>query len=206
MITMNKPPYIVSPGNTSINGSATEYTSGSGIKQVKITIADETIFDKNYTGEHFVWFEWHFTADLGETYDIFVKAWDAAGNMIEDRRTVQCPNNGLYEPGYIYLFNSSKMGPVHLLRTLGLSIAVNYNTLYVVLPGISGEVASVKFTATQVFLGKLFEFTDVNMTDGCSANLLVPLGIYSITAYAYDSNHNQLAEYPIIAKMLIVLL
>lgn len=206
MITLNKPPYIILPGNTSINGSATDYISGSGVKRVKITVADETIFDKNYTGEYFVWFDWHFTADLGETYDIFVEVWDVAGNMIQERRTVQCPDHGMYEPGYIYLLENPKMGPYRFLLTLDLSIAVNYTSLYVVLPGITGEAASVKFVATQFFLGKTFEFWDMNMTDGCSTNLVVPLGIYSINAFAYDINNTQVAEYPIIAKLLIVLL
>jgi hypothetical protein len=206
MITMNKPPYIIVPGNTTINGSATEYTSGSGVSRVKILVNEETILDNAYMGDHSVWFEWHFTASLGETYDVLVDAWDMAGNKMEDRRTVHCPDRGMYEPGYVYWFDTPKMGPRPLLLTLDLSIAVNYTTLYVVFPGVSGEVASVKFAATQFFLGKPFEFWDLNMTDGCSTNLQVPLGIYSITAYTYDSNHNQLAQYSIIAKLLIMLL
>jgi hypothetical protein len=206
MITMNKPPDIVSPGNATINGSATEYSSGSGVDRVKITINEETIFDSTYAGTLLIWFEWHFTADLGESYDIYVEVWDKAGNKMEDRRTVLCPDHGFYDPGYIYLFNNPKIGPFHLLVTLGLSIAVNYDSLYVVLPGVSGDVASVKFIATRVFLGEAFEFWDMDMTDGCTANLIIPFGMYAINAYAYDSNHNQLAEYPIITKILILLL
>jgi len=206
MITINKPPDIIPPGNATINGSTTEYSTGSGIDRVKITVNEETIFDTTYAGNLHVWFEWNFTADRGETYDIYVEVWDEAGNKMEERRTVTCPDRGLYDLGYIYWFDNPKIGPVHLLVTLGLSIAVNYDTLYVVLPGISGNVTSVKFVATQLFLGQVFEFWDMNMTDGCSVNLLVPFGIYGIKAYAYDSNHNQLAEYPIVAKMLILLI
>jgi hypothetical protein len=173
---------------------------------VKIIVNEETIFDSLYSGEQKIWFEWNFTADRGETYDIFIEAWDVAGNTMEDRQTVICPDRGLYDPGYIYLFDNPKIGPRKMLVTLGLSIAVNYNTLYVVLPEITSDAASVKFVATQVFFSKEFVFWDTNMSDGCSIDLLVPFGFYQINAYAYDSSNNLLAEYLIITKMLILLL
>ena len=130
--------------------------------------------------------------------------WDTAGNRIEERRTVQCPDYGMYDPGYIYLFDNPKIGPVRLLVTLGLSIAVNYDTLYVVLPGVTSVAESVNFTATQVFLKKEFIFGDTNLSDGCSADLQVPFGVYEVKAYAYDGTNTQIAEYPIITKMLII--
>jgi hypothetical protein len=204
MITLHEPSYIIPPGSTTINGSATDYASGSGIDRVKISLNEETIFDVLYNGESPVWFEWNFTADRGENYDIFVEVWDAAGNKIEERRAVQCPDHGMYDPGYIYLFNNPKIGPVRLLVTLGLSVAVNYDSLYVVLPGVSSDAASVKFLATQVFLKKEFAFVDTNLSDGCSADLIVPLGFYGVKAYAYDSANTLIAEYPVITKMLII--
>ena len=106
------------------------------------------------TENHAIWFEWNFTADRGENYDIYVEVWDKAGNKIEERRTVLCPDHGMYDPGYIYLFDNPKIGPVRLLVTLGLSIAMTYDTLYVVLPGVASDAVSVKFAATQVFLKK----------------------------------------------------
>jgi hypothetical protein len=90
--------------------------------------------------------------------------------------------------------------------TLGLSIAVNYDTLFVLLPGITSNVSSATFVATQVFLNREFSFTDDNMSDGCSVDLMVPLGVYQIKAYTYDSGHHQLGEYAVIEKMLILLL
>jgi hypothetical protein len=204
MITLHKPSYIIPPGSATINGSATDYASGSGIDRVKISLNEETIFDTLYNGESPIWFEWNFTADRGENYDIYVEVWDTAGNRIEERRTVQCPDHGMYDPGYIYLFDNPKIGPVRLLVTLGLSIAVNYDTLYVVLPGVTSDAASVKFLATQVFLKKEFVFWDMNLSDGCSADLLVPFGFYEVKAYAYDTTNNLIAEYPVITKMLII--
>lgn len=206
MISLFRPPYIVSPGSAIINGSTVEYTTGSGIDHVMIKVNEETIFNSFYAGELKVWFEWNFTADLGEIYDIFVQVWDIAGNTMQDRRTVTCPNRGTYEPGYLYLFDNPKAGPKKLLLTLGLSIAVNYDTLYVVVPDVTGQAVSVKFVATQVFRGEEFIFWDTNMTDGCTTDLLVPLGVYEINAYAYDTHNNLLEEYPIIAKLFILLL
>jgi hypothetical protein len=206
MITLYQPPYILTPGIATINGSTTDYTSGSGIDRVKISINEETVFDTLYNGETRIWFEWNFTADLGEIYDIYVEVWDKAGNKIEEQRTVTCPEYGMYEPGYIYLFDNPKMGPYNLLVSLGLSIAINYDTLYIVLPEVANDVASVKFQATQVFLGKQFDFWDMNLSDGCSVDLLVPFGRYSINAYAYDNSNELIGEYSIITKMLIILL
>jgi len=206
MITIHTPPDIIPPGSATINGSVIEYTTGSGVREVKITMNEETVFDAEYSGESTVWFEWNFTADRGETYDIFVEAWDEAGLKMEDRRTVVCPDRGVYETGYLYLFDNPKYGPMKLLVALGLSIAVDYDTLYVLLPGLSTEATSVKFVATQLFLQKEFIFWDRNMTDGCSTDLLVPFGLYQITAYAYDSGNNLIQEYPIVTKMLILLL
>jgi hypothetical protein len=205
MITLNKPSYIILPGVAIINGSATDYASGSGIKQVKISLNEETIFDMSYNGESPLWFERDFTADLGETYDVYVEVWDTAGNKIEERRTVQCPEYGIYEVGCIYLFDNPKIGPLNLLVSLGLSIGVNYDTLYIVLPGVTNDAVSVKFQATQVLLGRVYEFWDTNLTDGCSADLLVPLGRYSIKAYAYDASENLIEEYSVVTKMLIIL-
>jgi hypothetical protein len=206
MISLHELPSLVSPGSVVVNGSATEYSTGSGMSEAKIMVNDETIFDSLYSGELHIWFEWNFTADRGETYDIFIEVWDMAGNKIEDRQTVICPDRGLYDPGYIYLFDNPKIGPRQFLLTLGLSIAVNYDTLFVLLPGITSNVSSATFVATQVFLNREFSFTDDNMSDGCSVDLMVPLGVYQIKAYTYDSGHHQLGEYAVIEKMLILLL
>ena len=206
MITLYKPPYIISPGSVTINGSATEYTSGSGIHQVQINVADETVYNTLWDGELHIWYEWNFTADLGEYYDIDVFVWDEAGNKMQERRTVQCPEYGIYESGCIYLFNNPKIGPLRLLVALGLSLAVNKDTLYVVLPDITSDAASVTFVATRSWLKQEFSFTDSDLSDGCSTNLLLPFGIYSIKAYAYDPDNILIEEYLVITKMLILLL
>jgi hypothetical protein len=207
MITLNKPSYIISPGPATINGSVAEYTTGSGIGRVKISINEEKVYDTSFNGAFLVWFEWNFTADRGETYDIYVEVWDLAGNTIEDRRTVQCPDHGTYEPGYIYLFNNPKFGPLRFLASLGLCVAVNYEALYVLLTGeIPSTAVSVNFVATQKFLHQELDFWDRNLSDGCSADLLVPLGIYRIKAYAYNDLNNIVKEYDIVTKILIITL
>jgi hypothetical protein len=205
MITLYKPSYTIPAGITTINGSVTEYTSGSGIDRVKLSINGETNFDTMFDGESRIWFERTFSADLGETYDIHVEAWDKAGNKMQERRTVVCPERGLYSPGYIYWFNYPKIGPIPLLVNRDLSIAVNKSTLYVVLLGITSEAVSVEFVATQQHRTKEFVFEDTNLSDGCSVDLQVPVGIYAIKAYAYDDMHNKLEDYTIITRMFIVL-
>jgi hypothetical protein len=206
MITLYKPSSLIPEGRVLINGTATEYTSGSGIDRVKIQLNEDVIYDSVFNGESRIWFEWNFTADRGEIYDIHVEVWDKAGNNIQERKTVLCPDYGIYDTGYIYWFNNPKIGPVQILVTLGLSIAVSNDTLFVILPGVTSDAASVKFVATQTFLKKEFTFLDTNLSDGCSANLLVPFGIYKIKAYVYDESNTQLEEYTIITKMLILLL
>jgi len=204
MVTLHTPPDIIPAGSTTINGSATDYSSSSGIDNVRISINEEVVDNTSFHGASQIWFEWKFTADLGETYDLYVEVWDMAGNKIEDRKTVLCTDHGMYDTGYIYLFDNPKLGPVQLLVTLGLSVAVTYDTLYVILPGVTSDVAYVNFVATQVFLKKDFFFEDRNLSDGCSAELLIPLGIYQIKAFTYDDQNNQLEEYTIITKMLII--
>ncbi|KYK23855.1 hypothetical protein AYK25_06370 [Thermoplasmatales archaeon SM1-50] len=206
MITLYEPSYTIPAGNATINGTVTEYTSGSGVDQVKISVNGETIYNTVFNGESKVWFEWEFIADLGETYDIYVEAWDKAGNKIEDRRTVVCPDKGLYSPGYIYWFDYPKIGPIRLLVNLDLSIAIHNTTLYVVLPSVTSDAVSVKFVAMQLYREKEFVFQDTNLSNGCSTNLQVPVGFYHITAYAYDDNNNQLEQYTIITKMFILLI
>jgi Domain of unknown function (DUF2341) len=206
MITLNKPPALIPEGLVSINGSATEYTSGSGIHRVIIKLNEEVRYDTVFNGESHIWFVYNFTADRGETYDIHVFVWDKAGNNIEERKTVLCPDYGIYDTGYIYWFQNPKIGPVQFLLTLGLSVAVSNDTLYVILPGVTSDATSVTFVATQSFLKKEFTFEDADLTDGCSAHLLLPFGIYKIKAYAYDENNTQIGEYTIITKMMILLL
>jgi hypothetical protein len=96
----------------------------------------------------------------------------------------------MYDPGYIDLFDNPKIGPVRLLVTLGLSITMNYDSQYVVLPLVTSEAVFVKFAATQVSFKKEFIFWGRNLSDGCSADLLVPLGLDRIKAYAYDDLNN----------------
>ena len=205
MITLYKPSYTIPAGTATINGSVTEYTSGSGIDRVKVSINGEATFDMVFDGESRIWFERNFTADLGETYDIHVEAWDKAGNKMQEKRTVVCPDRGLYSPGYIYWFDYPKIGPVPALVNRDLSIAVNKNTLYVVRTEIPIDAASVEFIATQQYRDKQFVFVDINLSDGCSVELQLPVGIYAIQAYAYDDMHNKLEEFTVIARMFIVL-
>lgn len=205
-VTIMKPPDLVFPGEITINGTATEYTSGSGIDRIIIRINDEIVFNTTYAGEQFVWFDWQFTADYGELYDIYIEAYDVAGNKGVNRKTVTCSERGIYEPGYIYLFDNPKIGPQPLLAYFDLSIAIDYDSLYVVLPEFHTNATSVKFVAKQVFLGNEFTCVDADLSDGCSCELNIPIGFYEITAYVYDEDDTLIEEQLIIPTMAVILL
>jgi hypothetical protein len=113
----------------------------------------------------------------------------------------------LYEPGYIYLFDSSKIGPLPLLTNLDVSVAVNYGSLYILIPEVHENATSIKFVAKQIILEHEFSTWDTNLSDGSSCEFDLPsVGFYRITAYAYDDEDALLDEYLIISQMLVILL
>lgn len=205
-VTLLKPGDLIYPGNVTINGTATEYSSGSGIARLTVRVNGEDVFDKTYNAVTTIWFEYVFSAEIGESYEIHVEVYDTAGNKGEDHISTVCSERGIYLPGYLYLFDNPKIGPKPLLVTLGLSIALDYTTLYIVLPEYPANTSYVKFVATQVFMGNTKTVTDNDVSDGCSYELQLPLGVYEITAFPYDSQGQQLGFVTLISKLLVILL
>jgi len=206
-VTINKPPDLVFPGEIPLNGTGTEYTSGSGIYKVIIRINDEIVYNVTYSGEQFVWYDWQFSADFGELYDIYIEAYDVAGNKGVNRKTVTCSERGIYEPGHIYIFDNPKIGPLHLLVNLDLTIVVDYDNLFIVLPEFHENATSIKFVAKKIILEQEFSTWDTNLSDGASCELILsPLGFYKITASAYDEEDNILEEYNILNQMFVLLI
>ncbi|MFO7677287.1 MAG: DUF2341 domain-containing protein [Thermoplasmatota archaeon] len=198
---------IVSPGIVSINGSATEYLSGSGIDRILIRINGELAVTVNGSGENSVDFLWEFTAEIGEVYTIAVEVYDIAGNYIVERKTVTCSERGIYEIGYIYLFDNPKIGPIELLRSLELAAAVQYEGLYVLCSDVHPNASTVKFVAKQQFMEYEFYVWDTNLSDGCSAVLNLPmLGLYEISAHVYDEDNVLLQQIQIIKRMAVLIL
>ena len=204
-ITINEPSDLVAPGLVTINGTVTEYASGSGIDQITIRLNDEIIFDESYNGESFIWIDWQFTAYLGETYDLHVKVWDKAGLDEENRITVLCSDRGIYEIGYLYLFDNPKI-PISLLEVFDLAVAIDYESLHIMLPEYHENATSIKFIAQQIRLGNQKTVWDDDLSDGCTIDLTIPPGFYQINAYAYDEEDTLLEEYVIISQMLVILL
>ena len=205
-VSLYEPPYYVSPGTVLINGSVTEYASGSGVDQVLLWLNDELMVNMTSTGEQQVWFEWSFTADAGETFDVYAEGFDVAGLRGQDRRTVVCTNRGVYEIGYLYLFDNPPDGPKPLLVSLGVAAAINYDTLFIVASEPPGEAAWVEFVAQRIILKDKVTMVDQNLSDGCSIELTAPPGIYSIKAYVYDSDDQLLEEQTLISKIVLLLL
>ena len=206
-ITILGPPELVFPGEIHVNGTINEYGSGSGLDRMFIKINNEIVYNETIFGGTIYWFDYMFTADYGEQYDIFVQAYDSAGNSIISRKTVTCSERGIYITGYFYFVDNPKIGPLNILELLDMAIAIDYDSLYVVLPDFDSDAVSVKFMARNINRGNEFSSYDNNLSDGCSAELqLSRLGSYEIKAYAYDKDDVLLDEYLIISKMFTVIL
>jgi len=204
-ITLLQPADLIYPGENTINGTVTEYLSGSGIAQLKLRMNGELVLNATYGSEPFIWFEKNFTADISETYEIHAEAYDQAGNKGEDHVSTICSERGLYQPGYLYLFDNQKI-PLQLFVLLGLAAVVDYSSMYVVLPSPVDNTSSVDFTATQLFLGNTKTVTDNDLSDGCSVELALPWGFYEIKAHMMDSEDSELGTVTLISKVLVVLL
>ena len=79
-IDIIKPVSTVDPGEVKINGTVTEYVSGSGVDNIVVKVDDVVVYDSSVDG-FLVSFECIFTAEVGKTYDIMVIASDKAGNI-----------------------------------------------------------------------------------------------------------------------------
>ncbi len=204
-VTILQPPAVVPPGMVQINGSITEYSSGSGLHELVLMVNNEEVLRRNLSGFS-EWFDWNFTAEVGESYDIHVMVSDTAGNIGQDRAQVLASDRGIYEAGYVYLFDTDKIGPVSLLKDMNLAVAINYDTLYVLLPAYDANASWVQFVATQRFLGDSFVCIDDNLTDGCTCEFSLPWGMYELSAYVYDADDEELSHTVLVTKILVVLI
>jgi hypothetical protein len=203
---LHDPPTRVTPGPVEVLGSASELASGSGIRHLSLTINDEERYAKDFENETEVSFSFNFTADIGETFDLKLSVTDAAGNVGIARRQVTVSDFGLYSIGYLYLFDNPKIGPLRLLESLGCGVAINYDTLYVVLPEVAYDTGSVVFSAHRLKLNKTVTATDDNCTDGASCDLPLRAGVYAINATTYDHEGTAMETYVLIPKLVVVLL
>lgn len=205
-VNILKPSELVGPGKVKINGTVIEYTSGSGVERLIIKINDEDVFDSIVEG-HTVWFEWNFTAELGEAYDLHIIAYDYAGNEGHDRRQITVSDKGIYEAGYIYVFENPKIGPRPVLASLDFAVAIDHDNLYVLLDNmLDDNASSVEFVAKQRFLGREFTCFDTNLSDGCFCDFDIPIGLYEIKAYVYDEEEKEIANHLLVSKLLVILL
>jgi hypothetical protein len=146
----------------------------------------------------------------------FVKQWkhliaqiyDEAGHMYEHNIYIYFSNrhDGIFHPGYIYLFGNHTIGPRGLLSSLETAIAIDVNRLYVRIPTWHTQGASVEFVARRIILQKQFTYIDDDLSDGSSCEMDLPWGIYQISAYVYDDSQNLLEEQLVIKRMLVILI
>jgi len=135
---------------------------------------------------------------------IIAKVYDYAGHEYEYNIYVFFGVPNEYQPGYVYLF-SNPYGPFNLLSILNYAIAIEQNTLPVILSNFNENATHVDFVAKQRFRGAEFSCQDDDLSDGCSCEMNIPFGIYSITAKEYY-NSNLLDEHTLISKILVLLI
>ena len=205
-IQIHSPPLVIFPGIATINGSAIETTSGSGIDELRILLNDEEVYHELYSQNASANISWNFTALVGDSYDVKVEAIDHAGNIGLDRRLVSVSEYGLYIPGYIYWFDYPKIGPVYQLAKLDMAVVVNYNTLHVVLHTVPEKAVSAKFIATRQMLGTNLSYYDMNLSDGASYDMPLPHGVYQISVTLYDLQNHPISSEILIYKVFVILL
>ena len=135
---------------------------------------------------------------------IIAQVYDYAGHMYEYNIFVFFGTPNEYQSGYVYLFGNP-YGPFPLMSIINYAVAIDQNTLPVVLTNYDENAESVDFIAKQRFRGKEFTFQDDDLSDGCRVDLNIPLGIYSIIAKEYD-NGNLIGEHKIISKLIVLLI
>lgn len=135
---------------------------------------------------------------------IIAQVYDYAGHMYEYNIYVFFGTPNEYQSGYVYLFGNP-YGPFGILSIFNYAVAIDENSLPIILSNLDESATYVDFVAKQRFRGQEFSFRDDDLSDGCRCNLDIPFGIYSIIAKEYD-NGNLIEEHTIISKILVLLI
>ena len=114
--------------------------------------------------------------------------------------------NGIYEPGYIYLFNSSYLGPLPTLVLFNLAAVIDISTLYVKCNNYDNRTYSMKFIAQDLIVGYKFESWDYNATNGCSTDIMLPIGFFQLSAIAYNETNNVIGNYILTEQLFVFLI
>ncbi len=205
-VTITSPSMVIFLGEAQIAGVSVEETSGSGIDLVSVLINDEEVYSQSFNQTRWANVSWNFTALTGDSYDIKIRAFDHAGNIGTDRRLVSASEYGLYLPGYLYLFDSPKIGPLYQLQKLMMAVVINYDILHVVLHSFPADAVSAEFTATRQLLAGNYSFYDMNLSDGASYDMPLPVGVYQISVTLYDVQGSPVNQEVLIYKVFVLLL
>ncbi len=200
-------------GNVPLEGNfwvqATATDEGSGIHYVSFDVGPPyenpvKVYDDDPPGSgNYKWLcDRHYNQQ--QWRHIIAKVYDYAGHEYEYNIYVFFGVPNEYQPGYVYLFGNP-YGPFNLLSILNYAIAIEQNSLPVILSNFNENATHVDFVAKQRFRGAEFSYRDDNLSDGCSGELDIPFGIYSITAKEYY-NSNLLDEHTLISKILVLLI
>ena len=140
---------------------------------------------------NYTWFQKGF-------YEISVIAKDASGiesaisyHPITIDKQISFDN---IKPGYFYLkylsYNKS-YAYISLFDDLGISGVLTDDDVEFI-SSANDIVEKVKFIAVSLLFGDNITIIDEDGSDGFKAIMELPLGIYSVTTYAYDENNNMI--------------
>lgn len=200
------PDLVIFPGVATIQVTSLELLSGSGIDLVVIKLNDEAVDNVSFSQAVWANVSWNFSAAVGDSFEIKVEVHDHAGNIGIDARSISVSEYGLYVPGYVYWFDNPKIGPVYPLQRADMAVVVNYNTLHVVLHDIVPGAVSAEFVARRQMLGiNVTPFYDMNLEDGVSYDMPLPLGVYQISVTLFNLQNEPIYHAVLIYKILVIL-
>ena len=133
-------------------------------------------------------------------YEIKVRAKDvhnATGDWSETHNisiSKQIEINNL-KPGFIYfyLFTFTKSYLyLYAFDVLGIAAVLSTSSGLYVNATVTDAVDSVRFEAFQILWNMSTEEWDDDMSDGADAYIILPFGLFRVTAYAYDADGNMI--------------
>jgi len=200
-IKLIKPADNIKPGIITINISIEELLSGSGLEKIIITLNNEEIFNSTIVG-YKKNIELSTTVEINNNYDLKVIAFDKAGNKGQYRKQFNVVQKGVYEPGYIYIYDNPKIGPGFLLNKYNITMVVN-KTLYLITNSID-NAKSAEFIIKKINKNENKSIIDTNSNNGFSINTNLQTGFYEIIVEFFDDNDNKIKSEILNKKMFFI--
>ncbi|MEF8847589.1 MAG: DUF2341 domain-containing protein [Candidatus Thermoplasmatota archaeon] len=172
---------------------------GSGFSHAKLYLNNNPNPSKEWDSEQST-YTYTFNAGVNERYDIEVKAWDKAGNMGNDFKSIKTEGgtNLYYSPkiGYLYTINGAQKSPILLLISSSLVLTDKLN-VRVKPSNVEGEIEY-----TEIILNTIVRNIEEKGIDNTADSqgyyhyLCSPrTGIYTIKCKYFNSNDEKIDSF-----------